>query len=92
MSGGQCNLNHLTILSRFSWPSFAYMCTKVAYSPIHFIFCYKFKFLFFKPQMEEYKKITVNVIHRTYNITLTNVYITTQSITVFFPFTFSKIN
>ena len=28
--------NHLTIL-RFSWPSLAYMCTKVAQSPIHFI-------------------------------------------------------
>ena len=29
-SGGQCHLNHLTILRRFSWPSLAYMCTKVA--------------------------------------------------------------
>ena len=28
--GGQCHLNHLTILRRFSWPSLAYMCTKVA--------------------------------------------------------------
>ena len=37
VSGGQCHLNHLTILRRFSWPSLAYMCTKVAYSPIHFI-------------------------------------------------------
>ena len=27
VSGGQC---HLTILRRFSWPSLAYMCTKVA--------------------------------------------------------------
>ena len=27
---GQCHLIHLTILRRFSWPSFAYMCTKVA--------------------------------------------------------------
>ena len=27
---GQCHLNHLTILRRFSWPSFAYMCPKVA--------------------------------------------------------------
>ena len=27
VSGGQC---HLIILSRFSWPSLAYMCTKVA--------------------------------------------------------------
>ena len=26
----QCHLNHLTILRRFSWPSLAYMCTKVA--------------------------------------------------------------
>ena len=25
-----CHLNHLTILRRFSWPSLAYMCTKVA--------------------------------------------------------------
>ena len=28
--GGQCHLNYLTILRRFSWPSLAYMCTKVA--------------------------------------------------------------
>ena len=27
---GQCHLNHLTIIRRFSWPSLAYMCTKVA--------------------------------------------------------------
>ena len=38
VSGRQCHLNHLTILRRFSWPSLAYMCTKVALSPIHFIF------------------------------------------------------
>ena len=30
VSEGQCHLNHLTILRRFSWPSLAYMCTKVA--------------------------------------------------------------
>ena len=30
VSGGQCHLIHLTILRRFSWPSLAYMCTKVA--------------------------------------------------------------
>ena len=30
VSGGQCHLNHLTILRRFSWPSLAYMCIKVA--------------------------------------------------------------
>ena len=30
VSRGQCHLNHLTILRRFSWPSLAYMCTKVA--------------------------------------------------------------
>ena len=30
VSGGPCHLNHLTILRRFSWPSLAYMCTKVA--------------------------------------------------------------
>ena len=30
MSGGQCQLIHLTILRRFYWPSLAYMCTKVA--------------------------------------------------------------
>ena len=30
VSGGQCHLNHLTILRRFSWPSLAYVCTKVA--------------------------------------------------------------
>ena len=30
VSGGQCHLNHLTILRRLSWPSLAYMCTKVA--------------------------------------------------------------
>ena len=30
VSGGQCHLNHFTILRRFSWPSLAYMCTKVA--------------------------------------------------------------
>ena len=39
VSGGQCHLIHLIILKRFSWPSLAYMCTKVAQSPIHFIFC-----------------------------------------------------
>ena len=37
VSGVQCHLNHLTILRRFSWPSLAYMCTKVALSPIRFI-------------------------------------------------------
>ena len=26
----QCHLNHLTILRKFSWPSLAYMCRKVA--------------------------------------------------------------
>ena len=33
--GGQFHLIHLTIISirRFSWPSLAYMCTKVAYKP-----------------------------------------------------------
>ena len=30
VSGGQCHLIHLTILRGFSWPSLAYMCTKVA--------------------------------------------------------------
>ena len=30
VSGRQCHFNHLTILRRFSWPSLAYMCTKVA--------------------------------------------------------------
>ena len=30
VSGGQCHFIHLTILRRFSWPSLAYMCTKVA--------------------------------------------------------------
>ena len=30
VSGGQCHLIHLTILRRFSWPSLAYRCTKVA--------------------------------------------------------------
>ena len=30
VSGGQCHLNHFTILRRFSLPSLAYMCTKVA--------------------------------------------------------------
>ena len=29
VSGGQCHLNHLTILRRFSWPSLAYIWTKV---------------------------------------------------------------
>ena len=27
---GQCHLIHLRILERFSWPSLAYLCTKVA--------------------------------------------------------------
>ena len=30
VSGGQFHLIHLTILRRFSWPSLAYLCTKVA--------------------------------------------------------------
>ena len=30
VSGGQCHLIHSTILRRFSWPSLAYVCTKVA--------------------------------------------------------------
>ena len=29
VSGGQCHLIYLTIPRRFSWPSLAYMCTKV---------------------------------------------------------------
>ena len=29
-SGGWCHLNHLTILTRFSWPSLGYKCAKVA--------------------------------------------------------------
>ena len=37
VSGGQCHLNHLTILRRFSWPSLAYMCQSP--SPINFIYC-----------------------------------------------------
>ena len=49
---------------------------------------FKFKCLFFKPHMEEYKKITVNVISKTYNITHNNVYIIIQSITVFSLHTF----
>ena len=51
-------------------------------------FKFKFKCLFFKPHMEEYKKITVNVISKTYNITHNNVYIIIQSITVFSLHTF----
>ena len=49
---------------------------------------FKFKCLFSKPHMEEYKKITVNVISKTYNITHINVYIIIQSITVFSLHTF----
>ena len=37
VSGGQCHLNHLTILRRFSWPSLAYMCTKVHKGFISFL-------------------------------------------------------
>ena len=37
VSGRQYHLIHFTILRRFSWPSLAYMCTKVAKKPIHFI-------------------------------------------------------
>ena len=44
VSGGQCHLIHLIIFRRFSWPSLAYMCTKVAWSPIHFIF-FSFEYL-----------------------------------------------
>ena len=51
---------------------------------------FKFKCLFFKPHMEEYKKITVNVLGITYNIAHIIVYIIIQSITVF-HFTLSKI-
>ena len=40
--------------------------------------------------MEEYKEITVNELHRTYDITHINVYIITQSFTVS-HFTLSKI-
>ena len=32
--------SHSSHLRRFSWPSLAYMCTKVAQSPIHFISFY----------------------------------------------------
>ena len=40
VSGGPCHSIHLTILRRFSWPSLAYMYTKVAQTPIHsFITC-----------------------------------------------------
>ena len=42
VSGEQCHLNHLTILRRFSWPSIAYMCTKVVERPIHFISFFSF--------------------------------------------------
>ena len=47
------------------------------WAAIHFqkTFTFKFKCLFFNPHMEEYKKITVNVLSRTYNITHINVYI-----------------
>ena len=38
MSRGQFHLTHLTILVRLSWPNLACMCTKVAYSLIHFTF------------------------------------------------------
>ena len=34
-SGRQCHLIHLIILRTFSWPSSAYMCTKVAWNLIH---------------------------------------------------------
>ena len=44
--------------------------------------------LFFKPNMEEYKKITVNVLNKKYNITHINVYMILQSITVFLLPTF----
>ena len=44
--------------------------------------------LFFKSHMGEYKKIPVNVLNRTYNITHINVYIIIQSITVFLLHTF----
>ena len=36
VSGGKWHLIHLTILRRFSWPSLAYMCKKVArFSSFH---------------------------------------------------------
>ena len=42
VSGVQCNLYHLTIVSSFSWHSLAYMCTKVAQNPINFISFYRY--------------------------------------------------
>ena len=41
VSGGQSNLAHLTILRRFSLLNLVCMCTKVAVSPIHFIFIHR---------------------------------------------------
>ena len=38
---GQCHIIHLTILRRFSWPGLDFLCTKVAYNPIHFISFWK---------------------------------------------------
>ena len=39
VSGGQCHLIHLAILRRFTWPSLAYMCTKVfTASPDYILF------------------------------------------------------
>ena len=37
VSGEQCHLIHLTILGRLSWPNLAYVCTKMALNPAHFI-------------------------------------------------------
>ena len=41
VSVGQCFLIHLTILRRFSWLSLAYICTNMAFNPIHYIFVLK---------------------------------------------------
>ena len=41
VSGGQYHLIHLTIIGKFSRPSLAYMCTRVAQNPIpHFVLAF----------------------------------------------------
>ena len=41
---GQCHLIHLTILGRLSWPSVAYMCTKMVWKTLHLIYFFRTRF------------------------------------------------
>ena len=60
VSGGQCHIIHIIILRRFTWPSLAYMCTKMTLK-ITFILFIIISFIHFTIQNEIFTTSTTRL-------------------------------